>query len=234
MPKERSGLASAQQLQNQYKEFNYGAVDGFNYESDGGETERFFDEHSNVNDLIEQMSYQERRAFETWATGWFMNGQQWQGYENMRPRDQEMTKIYDKYLDQAKLDRGIVVCRIGSARLLGLDSGKASSLEQLQALEGQIIPAKGNMSFGAAKEGLMIGGERSKNVEFRLHIPGGTTGAGMWIGDSRINGWGSDQREYLTNRDTLMEIGKTKYDRRRGLYVVELKYRGRQAHDYGR
>ena len=112
--------------------------------------------------------------------------------------EQQLTRVYDKYLDQSVINAGVEVRRLGSAELL-LGSGRslARSIEELKALEGRDIFAKGSMSFGAAAEGLYIGGDSRKNVEYKLRIPGGSKGAGMWIGDSRINGWGPEQREFL-------------------------------------
>ena len=72
------------------------------------------------------------------------------------------------------------------------------------------------MSFGAASQGLTIG-DSSKKVEYKLRIPPGSKGAGMWIGDKRINGWGAEQREFMSNRDSVFKVGKTTYDKRRGV-----------------
>ena len=232
MPKTRSGLAN-QRSPGNYKIFNDSAYGGFEYEGDGREAEDFFQQYSNFDELIREMNYDDIRAFQRWASGEFMNGQQWGDFDNMTSREQEFTRVYDKYLDRSRLDEGVQVVRYGSAELLlGRGKSLASSLSELQAMEGSVIHAKGSMSFGAAKTGLEIGGR--KNVEYKLSIPKGTTGAGMWIGDERINGWGSMQREFLTNRDVDYKVGKTTYDSKRDVYVVELRYDGRTKHDYGR
>lgn len=88
------------------------------------------------------------------------------------------------------------------------------------------------MSFSAAKQGLKIDAMSSANVEYVLSIPGGSKGAGMYIGDKRINKWGNRQREFMTNRDTAYRVGKTSFDTNKNIYVVELSYVGRLAHDY--
>lgn len=243
--KDRSGLITARKLDDEREEQNSRdyhefqdeetsdwLTKGYEYEGDGDDTVKFFDRYSNYEELIRQMNYEEKRAFERWTEGGFMNGQQWRGFDIMSDRDQAYTRIYDKFLDKARLERGIVVVRCGSARLLGLDHGRANSLAEIQSREGQIIDVAGNMSFGAAKTGLAIG--QSKNVEYRLRIPEKTVGAGMWIGDKRINGWGTKQREFITNRDIIVRQGKTKYDKSRDMYIVELEYLGRKEHDYGR
>lgn len=218
-----------------YREFNDTAADGFSYYGDGREQIKFFNQYSNVDELIRSMSDSDRSAWDDyWVPGWFMDGQQYRGWDYMTPKEQRLTQIYDKYLDKSELRHGVVLARRTDAQLVLGAGRKTATLAELQAMEGQIVTSKGSMSFGAAKEGLTIG-DRSKSVEYRLSIPGGTKGAGMWIGDSRINrGFGADQREFMTNRDILIEVGKTTYDASRGVYVVNLKYVARQKHDYGK
>ena len=55
---------------------------------------------------------------------------EWRGFDAMDNLDKQFTRSFDKILDQARLDRGIVLSRIGSARLLGLDHGRAESLSE--------------------------------------------------------------------------------------------------------
>ncbi len=207
---------------------------GFAYEDDDGATDRFFQSNSNYDRLISEMDYDERSAFRRWTEGHFMGGQQYGGFDNMSETDQERTRIYDKYLDQATLAQGIEVSRIATAELV-LGKGRTrGSLEELRLMEGKTVISRGSMSTAAAPEGLEIGSSRrAKNVEYHITIPGGTKGAGMWVGDNRINGWGDDQREFMVNRDTMFRVGKTTYDKGRDLYKVNLEYIGRQEHDYG-
>ena len=236
--KDRSGLVAARNLENRsanesYREFDDEASGGWTYEGDGREQVDWFMRNSNVDDLIRQMNYDDINAFRGWGEGWFMDGQQWRGWDNMGEFEREMTRSFDKVLDRSQLSDGVTLARLGSAELiLGEGNTHALSLEQLKALEGRNVFAKGSMSFGAAKHGLTIGGD--KNVEYKLKIPKGAVGAGMWIGDSRINGHGPRQREFMTYRDVWYTVGKTTYDSRRGVYVVELRYTGREKHDYGR
>ena len=56
----------------------------------------------------------------------------------------------------------------------------------------------------------------------------------MWVGDHRVNGWGPEQREFMTNRDIIVSVGKTTYDSGSGKYTVNLYYMGREKHDYGK
>lgn len=56
----------------------------------------------------------------------------------------------------------------------------------------------------------------------------------MHYGDQRINAWGNQQREFMTNRDIVLRVGKTTFDNDSGKYVVDLYYEGRVAHDYGK
>ena len=204
-----------------------------NRKQDGAEQKAWFAEHSNFDELIQQMNSKEREAFnDYWAPGHFMWGQQYEGFDNMDARDQELTRIYDKYLDKATLDHGVIVTRLTDAQLVMGAGHKTATLDELKAMEGKIVPSKGHMSFGAAKHGLRIG-DYSKQIEYRLAIPGHTKGAGMWIGDKRIDFWGAEQREFMVNRDILVKVGKTTYDKARNVYTVNLEYVGRQKHDYG-
>lgn len=217
-----------------YKEWSDTASGGWTYHGTGAEQEEFFKEHSNVDELISSMDADDRWAFKSmWTPGHFMDGQQYKGFDKMSLEEQRATRIFDKYLDQATLDRDIVVTRRTTAELVLGKGRKTATLEELQAMRGRLVTSKGSMSTGAAKEGLTIGSS-SKNVEYKIHIAGGTKGAGMWIGDRRINGWGPDQREYMTNRDSVYAVGRTRYDKKRDIYVVNMYYVGREPHDYGK
>lgn len=217
-----------------YKEFDNVERSSFFYEGDGKEQIEWFNKYSNYNELIDNMNETEKDAFNKWAYGYFTNGQQYRGWDTLEDDDKQRTQIYDDYLDKATLSHGIVVSRGSDAKLiLGPDNERAT-FEQLKAAEGSIITSKGNMSFAAAKHGLAVG-DPTKQIEYKLHIPGGTTGAGMWIGDTRINDvYGAKQLEFMTNRDISVRVGKTVYDAERDKYIVHLEYLGRRKHDYGK
>lgn len=203
------------------------------YTGDGHEQDQFFRNNSNYDELIRGMTEAQRYAFrDRWAPGWFMRGQQYGGWDNMGHTDKVYTQTFDDILDKATLKTGVVVTRLSDAQLVLGAGRKTATLEELKAAEGSIVTSKGNMSFGAAKHGLTIG-QRGKNVEYQLKIPGGSKGAGMWIGDRRINPWGQRQREFMTNRDTAYKVGKTTYDHARDVFVTEIEWVGRQKHDYG-
>ena len=215
-----------------FREFTDKARDGWSYYGDGKDVVKFFKDNSNYDELISNMDYDERAAFRRWASGAFMDGQQYGGWDSMRGTDQIKTQIYDDVLDRSYLAQGVVLTRSSDAQLVLGAGNKRPSLEALQAMEGSIVESRGSMSFGAAAEGLTIG-QRGKNVEYKLSIPGGTTGSGMFIGDHRINGWGPDQREFMTNRNILLKVGKTTYNSSTKTYTVNIEYMGHTAHDYG-
>ena len=218
----------------EYDKFEDRASGTHTYAGDGSKQEQWFAEHSNFDELIAGMSPDERSAFRDWTRGYFMDGTQYRGWDGMDKTSQDITRRMDEILDRATLDKGIIVTRRTSAELL-LGKGKArvSSLDELTALRGTTVSSAGAMSTGAAREGLTIG-DSSKNVELRIHIAGGTTGAGMWVGDHRINGWGSEQREFVMNRDAVFAVGASRYDAKRGVYVSNIYYMGRKPHDYGK
>ena len=139
----------------------------------------------------------------------------------MDNNEKKWTMVYDKYLDRATLNESIVLSRLGSAELVLGKGNQVGNMKDLQAAKGSIVTAAGNMSFSAASEGLSIG-DVGKNVEYKLHIPGGTVGSGMWIGDKRINGFGASQREFLTNRDIAFRVGDTIQDGNK--FVVEIEF----------
>ena len=168
----------------------------------------------------------------SWASGRFMSGQQYQGWDNMGEFDKELTQIYDEILDRATLTEGVVVTRRSDAQLVMGAGIREATLEELLSAKGQTLKVGANMSTGAASQGLTIGDD-SKRIEYKIRIPAGSTGAGMWIGDDRINHWGPGQREFMTNRDILVRVGTTTYDASRDIYTVELQYFGREEHDYG-
>ena len=215
-----------------YTYFKDKADGSHSYKGDGTEQVKFFNEHSNYNELIEGMTKEEREWFsDYWAPGMFMSGQQYRGWDSMSDSYKRATQTYDDVLDKSVFNKGLVVVRRATAELILGKGNKYGSLNELQAMKGQEVISRGNMSCGVASQGLTIGA--SKNVEYKIFIPKGAKGAGMWIGDHRINGWGAKQREFMTNRDIRLKVGKTTYDSDRGVYVVELKYNGGLVHDYG-
>lgn len=229
--KDRSGMSGG------FKSFSDTAVSGWSYDDDdrdGSEQVKFFKDNSNFDELIQSMNHDQRDAFRSWATGCFMDGEQYEGWDNMGSRSKRLTQTYDDILDQTTLKKGVELTRRSDAQLVLGAGHRSPSLEALRAMEGEVITSKGSMSFGAASEGLTIG-DSGKKVEYKLRIPGGVNskGAGMWIGDKRINGWGPEQREFMTNRDISLKVGKTTYNKNRGIYTVEIEYLGVMDHDYG-
>lgn len=215
-----------------YEYFTDTAIDDYSYTGTGKNVKKFFKDNSNVGYLITHMNRRERYAFEMWSIGQFMSGQQYRGFSNMTPLEQLYTRTYDKIIDRATLDKGIVVHRLAGFELINNGSNGPMDLAQLHALEGSTVISLGNMSTAAAAEGLTIG-SRDKKVDYEIHIPGGSTGAGMWIGDYRINSaWGPEQREFMTNRDIELKVGKATYNQSTDTYTVPLYYIKREPHRY--
>jgi hypothetical protein len=209
--------------------------DGWEYGGSGRETVDFFRQNSNYDELITGMTPEQRSDFQRWTNGAFMGGQQYIGFDNMTAEDQQATRNFDAVLDRATLDKGITVRRLATSELILGRGNKRPTLEQLQGMKGQTVVSKGNMSTGAGARGLTIGySGRNKTVDYVMKFPAGSKGAGMWIGDDRIHGWGVRQREFMTNRDIKFVVGNTRYNRRTDKYEVELIYAGRNEHDYGR
>ena len=214
------------------REFQDMASDDFYYGGTGQAQIDFFRSKTNNYDLIDNATKEQSEAFKKWARGYFMHGQQYDGWDNMNNYDKKLTQIYDEMLDKSVLSQGVVVARFSNAQLVLGKGNSLPSLESLQAMEGKTIISSGHMSTGVAREGLRIG-QRGKNVQYKIHIPSGSKGAGMWIGDQKINNWEARQREFMVNRNTAFRVGKTTYDRMHRIYNVDLYYVGRMKHDYG-
>lgn len=206
----------------------------FEYNGDGSKQIEFFKKYSNAYDLIQKMSSAEKNAFLRWAEGRFMHGEGYLDWDQMPRRHQEWTKVYDKILDKATLSRGVMVTRDTTAEILFGKGKLTGTLDEFKAMEGRTIFSKGSMSTGAAKTGLGIGSSSGKQVRLRIHIPEGSKGAGMWIGDRRIHGWGARQLEFMTNRDSYFKVGKTTFDKSSGMYEVHVTWIGHGEHDYGK
>lgn len=218
---------------NKYHYFYDKMRDPWNYEGDGHHQVEWFKNNSNVDEIINDATTVDKMAMRDWASGHFMAGQQYLGWDRMRDSDKQWTQLYDDMLDKSVLKKGVTVVRRTDAQLVMGAGVYTASLEQLKAMEGKEIISKGNMSTGAASQGLTIGDD-SKRHEFRIKIPAGSKGAGMWIGDSRINPyWEAKQREFMMNRDTVFKVGKTRYDADRNVYITDITFQHRMPHDYG-
>lgn len=214
-----------------YQKFRGAPING-GWEFKGNEwTEQWFRDNSDSYDLIDSMSREDRDAFQGWTRGDFMRGQQYGKFSDMSSYDQEKTRIYDKYLDQAELKKGIIVYRRASWELINNGSTRALTVEEINARKGELISSKGSMSTAAASSGLN-GMGWGKPVEYEIKIPKGK-GHGMWVGDSRVNSyWGPKQREFMTNRNGILSIQGARYDDNKQCIVVTLNWEGHEKHDY--
>lgn len=216
------------------KTFDATPITEWDYGTDYRETENFFKSSSNYDELISEMSADERSDFKSWCGGHFMFGQQYMDFDLMDDYEQDMTRTYDKYLDRSVLTQSVELRRLATPELVLGKGKKTCTLEELQAMEGSVVTSKGSMSTAAAAEGLGIGSKSRKPVEYKIKIAGGSKGAGMWIGDGRINHWEGRQREFMTNRDSMYRVGKTTYDKKRGKFITEIEFIGVGEHDYGK
>ena len=216
------------------------------YEDDGGATADWFMRHTNAEELYDivdsfNADYVDGYdAFDYWARGYFMRGQQYRGFDRLDEDEQAMTRIFDTVLDQGTNDTGFEVVRRASWVMLGDGISKYESQPDtirafLNDMKGQTIINRGNMSTAAADSGLLISVDaRERPVEFHIKVPANSKGAGMWIGDYRVNpGWEDGQREFMFNRDSLFKIGTYHYSKKKDCWIVNLTWRGHTEHDYG-
>lgn len=225
----------------EYHKFGDNPRTGWRYEGDGAETVAWFKEHSNYDEVIKSLTREERRAWDDeWVPGTYMTGELYRPWDELSDSAKHDLKIFDKTLDQATLDEGIIVRRRSTTEFLfGERFGRDElSADKFKEMRGTIITADAPMSTGAAAHGLKISSSGAhKPVEYVIHIPGGTKGAGMWIGDERINsGFGAEQREFVVNRDTAFAVGRTIVGKdpidHDDVYQVHLYYVGRKKHKY--
>lgn len=214
----------------------------------GGEFTKQWDfiyDKTNNMDLIDNMDSDVQWSFKKWTEGWLMEGQQYEGWDNMQDNERQWTQDFDDIIDQSVIKENIQVVRRSTQELIqsalndagvSLDfSGDVeSNLKALNKIKNMSVISKGNISTSLAKEGLLINvGSSDKPIEYKINVPKSIKGAGMWVGDTSINGWGDRQLEFMMNRDLAYNIGKATYDENRKCYVVELTVAGRLQHDYG-
>lgn len=207
---------------------------GYTFKRDGSEieTEEFFRNNSNNFDLIDGLTRQQEKDFTEYTKGELMEGQQYKGWDSMNDKERQITQTLDDIIDQSIVSRSIVVNRTSDAQLIMGAGNKTATVQQLKNMEGKVITSRAHTSYSAAPQGLIIEDTGGTKIQYRLHVPGGKKGAGMYTGDVRVNFWGSKQREYIANRDIKIKVGKT--TETEGGIIVDVYYVGKSKHDYGR
>lgn len=205
--------------------------DTYDYGERGSETTKWFEENTNFREIIKSMTPSDTMALREFTIGTFMNGQQYKGFSSMTSTEQRYVRSYDSMLDKSVVSANVKLTRFATPELLLGGGVKKTTLAELQAMKGKVITSKANLSSAAAKEGLSIG-DAKKTVEYKIHIPAGSRGAGMYIGVHGVHAWGERQREFMLNRDTKWQVGDSRYDKKRGVFEVDLYFDGRLPHDY--
>ena len=220
----------------EYKEFDDVPLkprvkgDTYDYGPDGATT-TWFEDNTNFRDVLASRSMQDQRALDEFSTGHFMLGQQYSGFSHMYSYEQDYVRSYDSMLDRSEVRANVKVTRFATPELLFGGGVRTTTLTELQAMKGSVITSKANLSTAAAKVGLGIG-DADKTVEYKIHIPAGSRGAGMYIGVHGVHAWGERQREFMLNRDTKWLVGDSRYDAGRKVFEVDLYFDGRNPHDY--
>lgn len=218
------------------KRFDSVPESGHEYPDDKGATAKWFKENSNFEDVINEMDAITRSAFFEWSRGYMMDSRVWGEWKDLLPFQRENIQLMNAAIDKSIVNKTIEVARMSTWRIINNGENVKVSPERLRAMEGELIYVKGAMSTAAAKEGLSIDWRGKagvhKPVEYKITIPGGSKGAGMWIGDKRVNGWGDIQREFIMNRDSYYKVGKSYYDSERKKTIVELTWMGTKKHEY--
>ena len=220
-----------------YKEFTAEPLspltpgDTYDYGKDGSVETKWFEENTNFREILSTISSSDEDALHQFTIGHFMDGQQYRGFSSMSVYDKQMVRRYDSMLDRSVISANVKLTRSATPELLLGGGVRTTTLTELQAMKGRVITSKANLSTAAAKVGLAIG-DPSKQIEYKIHIPAGSKGAGMYIGVHGIHAWGERQREFMLNRDTNWLVGDARYDKKRGVYEVDLYFVTRIPHDY--
>ncbi len=189
------------------------------------------EENGNAEDVIKNATDDEQKGITAWTGGSFMGGQQYKNYDDMDERRQFETTQLDNIMNKSVLNKNITVARLSTAELVFGSGNKFASPEDFAAQEGQLVFCKGSLATTAKPHGVKVSGG---TVEYKIHIPAGK-GHGVWIGDGRVNPtFGTKEREYVTRRDTWYKVGKSKYDAKRDVTVVDLFMVSHGKHDYGK
>ena len=204
---------------------------GFSYGEDAAETVKWFEKNSNFRSLIAEMSVNDKVAFQNFSKGYFMYGQQYKGFSKMTAEEQDWTRTYDKFLDKSEVNANVKVVRLATATFLFGKGKRTATLEELKAMNGKVVTSKANLSTAAAKEGLSVG-DLTKQVEYKIYIPKGSKGAGMYTGVDDTHKWGVKQREFMLNRDTRWQVGDTKWNDKRKIFETDLFFVEQMPHDY--
>ena len=213
------------------------ADSGWEFYGNGEEQKRFFSENSNMEQLIGEMDESDKEAFIRWSNGYLMGAlYRENAYDNLTKSEKNAVSRMDDVLDKARVDKPVELVRLAGAEFMSGDMRTDSlmgglSLGDLKKYEGSTIQCPSFLSSSAASQGLSIG--FSRNVEYHIRVKAGTVGAGMYIGDKRINDWSNKQREFLFNRDSFYKVRNVKYDNLWEKYVVTIDYVGHGKHDYG-
>lgn len=190
---------------------------------DAKEVRQFFRDNTDYEDWINGFTVADRHALRSWASGYFMDGSHYdKPLEKLYSHDKEvLQRIYDQ-IDKVTIKQPFVTYRKAGYELLGKTN---LSLQEIKAMEGEEVGTLGGMSTSAATHGLDIG--RTKPVEYEFHFPGGSKGAGAYIGDRRINpDWGAGQREFMTRGEIKFRVGKAT-EQSDGTIKVEMHYVGK-------
>ena len=248
MPKSHSGIKRGHGKREEstlspvvtYKEFDtvpkgYGIkTDTWDYGDgeDAYDVIGWFLANSNAYDIFGDMSEADTSALEEYTAGAFMDGQQYKGFSSMSAEEQNWTRTYDRLLDQSVINANVKLTRFSTPELLFGGGVKTTTLVELQTMKGKVITSKANLSTAAAKVGLSIG-DGTKQIEYKIHIPAKTKGAGSYIGfPGRMHSYGVIQREFMLNRDTNWRVGDSRYDAKRKIFEVDLFFDSLSPHDY--
>lgn len=208
---------------------NFDTYDGISDE-DHKKVIDWFAEHSNNQDIFNNLSPEDGSLIWDWISGIFMNGSL---YPDSSFYDEQSHAHINSILDQSTLDTGITVRRRAATELLfGAHERRRDIVgSDLADLRGGIIMNEAPMSTAAAGSGLTIGGSlRSKPIEYVFHIPGGVKGAGLYIGDPKINeAFGPYQREFIINSNAMWMVGNS-HKNDNGVWEVEMYYLGQRPH----
>lgn len=219
--------------------FSSTPTDGWSY-GVNRDIERYFSDHTNIDEILKNLSPDAQSAWRHWFRGDLMSGLGTSSksasqttWDDLSPREQEWVRHFDKTIDESVYHEPVVIKTLGGYGILTGNRSVPSDAEW-SSIVGRPVKLNMPVSSAAASEGLTIG-RYSKNVEYSWHVPAGVKGVAVPGVHYKINSaFESEQRENILNRDRFWKPGERKYNKKRGVWEISMYYVGADRHYYGK
>ena len=197
------------------------------YADDGGASDRWMMDNTNAQDVYNSMSYSDKELLRKWIRGDLM-GSPGTSYHDLYDTDRQIVDVVDKMSSKFVPGEDFAVRSLSGWALITGNSHQAP--QDINAIVGNQYITELPASSAFASEGLTIG-HSGKPVEYVFKIPKNAKSVGVWIGNSQVNSsFGDEQREFIINRQTMWSVSGVKFNNKRNIYEVTMKYIGSVKH----